>query len=52
VTLEDLGGRTRWEMIARFASVAERDAAVAMGFSGPIEASGDRLTEYLTTLRS
>jgi len=51
VTLEDLGGtRTRWKMVARFSSAAERDAALAMGFAGPIEASGDRLVAYLPDL--
>ena len=51
VTLEDLGGtRTRWKMIARFSSLAERDAALAMGFTGPIEASGNRLVAYLPQL--
>lgn len=51
VTLEDLGGtRTRWKMIARFPSLAERDAALAMGFTGPIEASGNRLVAYLPDL--
>jgi hypothetical protein len=51
VTLEDLAGQTRWEMTARFNSMAERDAAVAMGFSRPIEASSDRLTTYLAEQR-
>ena len=51
VTLEDLGERTRWHMVARFASPAERDAALAMGFTRPIEASGERLVAYLETLR-
>ncbi len=51
VTLEDLGGtRTRWKMAARFSSAAERDAALAMGFTGPIAASGDRLVAYLPNL--
>ena len=47
VTLDDLGGKTRWTMVARFASLADRDAAVAMGFSKPIEGSNDRLAAYL-----
>ena len=50
VTLEDMGDRTRWKMVARFNSLAERDAAVAMGFSKPIEASNDRLVAYLKKL--
>jgi len=49
-TLEDMGNRTRWKMVARFHSLAERDAAVAIGFAKPIEASSDRLVDYLTKL--
>ena len=47
VTLEDLGARTGWRMVARFRSLADRDAAVSIGFSGPIRNSSDRLVEYL-----
>ncbi len=47
VTLQDMGNRTLWEMVARFRTFAERDAAVSLGFSKPIEASNDRLVEYL-----
>lgn len=51
VTLDDLSrSRTQWRMVARFHSLAARDAAVSMGFSGPIEASNAQLTDYLTTL--
>lgn len=50
VTLEDLGEQTRWTMVAQFLSVAERDAAAAMGFGKPIEASSDRLVDYLKRL--
>jgi len=50
VTLGDLGAQTRWRMVAQFQTPAARDAALAMGFSGPIEASGIRLTEYLPTM--
>jgi uncharacterized protein YndB with AHSA1/START domain len=49
VTLEDLGQKTGWRMVARFRSVAERDAAVSIGFAGPIRNSSDRLVEYLKT---
>jgi uncharacterized protein YndB with AHSA1/START domain len=47
VTLEDLGGKTRCTIVARFGSMADREAAVAMGFTRPIEASNERLVEYL-----
>jgi uncharacterized protein YndB with AHSA1/START domain len=50
VTLDDFGGKTRWTMVARFLSVEDRDAAVGFGFSRPIEASNDRLVEYLKTM--
>jgi uncharacterized protein YndB with AHSA1/START domain len=50
VTLDDLGGRTRWHMVARFQSLSARDASVAMGFRAPIEASNDRFAEYLETM--
>jgi uncharacterized protein YndB with AHSA1/START domain len=50
VALEDLGSRTAWKMVATFRSMAERDAAVSIGFRAPIESSSDRLVEYLKTL--
>ena len=50
VTLDDLGARTRWTMVASFNSIAERDAACALGFADPISASSDRLVDYLKTL--
>jgi uncharacterized protein YndB with AHSA1/START domain len=50
VTLDDLGGRTRWRMVAEFNSPSEREAAIAIGFSRPIEISNDSLVEYLKTM--
>lgn len=50
VSLEDMGERTGWNMVARFDSISERDAALAMGFVGPIAASNDRLVDYLRSL--
>jgi uncharacterized protein YndB with AHSA1/START domain len=47
VTLEDLGDKTRWQMVAEFSSIADRAAALAIGFTKPIEASTLRLTDYL-----
>ncbi len=49
-TLEDLGARTRWTMVAQFRSLAQRDIAMGMGFTGPIETSSGRLTDYLKTM--
>ncbi len=50
VTFEDMGRRTMWKMVARFRTLAERDAAISVGFSRPIEASSDRLGEYLNAI--
>jgi len=50
ITLEDMGAQTRWEMVARFDSITERDAALSMGFIRPIAASNDRLVDYLRSL--
>lgn len=50
VTLDDLGEETRFTMIARFETMADREAAIAIGFTKPIEASNDRLVEYLRTM--
>jgi uncharacterized protein YndB with AHSA1/START domain len=51
VTLEAVSDdRTRYTMVARFGTVADRDAAVAMGVTKPIEASNERLTEYLKAM--
>ena len=50
VSLEDMGERTGWKMVARFDSISERDAALAMGFIAPIAASNDRLVDYLRSL--
>jgi hypothetical protein len=37
-------------MVAEFSSLADRDYAIGMGFTGPITASNDRLAEFLKTL--
>lgn len=50
VTLEDLGGRTRWRLVARFATLADRDTAAGFGFSRPIAMSNGRLVDYLKTM--
>jgi uncharacterized protein YndB with AHSA1/START domain len=51
VTFEDLGDGTRVTMVARFSSLADREAALAMGYTRPIEASNERLSGYLTTMK-
>jgi len=50
VTLEDMGNRTGWCLVAQFGSLSERDAVAAMGFSARIAASNDRFDTYLKTL--
>jgi uncharacterized protein YndB with AHSA1/START domain len=50
ITLEDHGRQTRWRLVAHFNSLAERDFAVKMGFSGMISVSNDRLVAYLPTM--
>jgi uncharacterized protein YndB with AHSA1/START domain len=47
VTLEEVDGGTRCTILARFTSMARREQAVGMGYSRPIEASNDRLADYL-----
>jgi uncharacterized protein YndB with AHSA1/START domain len=47
VTLDEMARQTRWTMVARFQTLAERDAAVCIGFAKPIEASNERFIEYL-----
>ena len=51
VTLEALGERTRWTLVARFESIAERDAAVGIGFTGPIETSNEGLVAHLERMK-
>jgi uncharacterized protein YndB with AHSA1/START domain len=51
VVLEDLGdGRTKWTVIGRLDSFAERDVTVNMGYAQMVSASSNRLAEYLKTL--
>jgi uncharacterized protein YndB with AHSA1/START domain len=49
-TLEEEAGKTHTIMVAEFSSLADREYAVEMGFTGPIAASNDRLVEYLKTI--
>lgn len=50
VTLEESGQQTKWKLVARFNSIAERDLAITMGFSGMIEQSNERLAAHLQSL--
>jgi uncharacterized protein YndB with AHSA1/START domain len=50
VTLEARGAQTHWVMEARFGSLAERDAAVRMGFGDIVAQGTERLAALLATL--
>lgn len=50
VTLEARGAQTHWVMEARFGSLAERDAAVRMGFGDIVAQGAKRLAALLATL--
>lgn len=50
VTFKDLGDRTEWQLVARFNSLAERDASVQMGFAKMVDQGSERLAAYLKTL--
>lgn len=49
-TLEEAGAKTRSTLVAEFSTLADRDYAIGMGFTGPNAASNDRLIEYLKTI--
>ncbi|HWO13929.1 MAG TPA: DUF1993 family protein [Polyangiaceae bacterium] len=51
VTLQDIGKATRWTLVTRFDSMADREAALAVGFTGPIQASSEQLAQHLEALR-
>lgn len=42
--------QTAWKLVARFQSPEDREIALSMGFTKPIEASNTRFAEYLKTL--
>jgi uncharacterized protein YndB with AHSA1/START domain len=49
VTLEERGSQTRWMMVARFESFAERDITASMGFGQGISIGLERIAEHLKT---
>jgi uncharacterized protein YndB with AHSA1/START domain len=51
VSLDDVGGRTHWKMVSEFATLADRDRAIAAGFSHPIEMSSEGWSDYLKSLQ-
>jgi uncharacterized protein YndB with AHSA1/START domain len=50
VTLEDHGAQTRWKMVARFTSIADRDRSVQMGFATMVELGCERLADLVRSL--
>jgi uncharacterized protein YndB with AHSA1/START domain len=50
VTLEDAGRQTRWRLIARFESIAERDLAVKKGFTSVITQGSEKLNDVVRAL--
>jgi uncharacterized protein YndB with AHSA1/START domain len=51
VTLEEAGKQTRWTLVTRFTSIADRDAAVRMGFSRFLGEGTDKFNTVMKTLR-
>lgn len=50
VTLEAMGNKTKWKLVARFATMADRELANRIGFAGAIAEGNDKLAELLKTL--
>ena len=50
LTLEEIGVDTRWMLMIRFDSMAERDIALTQGFIHPIEAGTELIGPYLDAL--
>ncbi len=50
VTLEDAGKQTKWKLVARFDSVADRDQAMKNGFSTVITQGSEKLNDIVKAL--
>jgi uncharacterized protein YndB with AHSA1/START domain len=50
VTLEEVGRRTRWTLVTRFRSIAERDAALGIGFTEVLAEGTDKVAAILREL--
>ena len=50
VTLDELGNRTKWTLVARFDSFADRDLSVQMGFARMIEQGSEKLDDLVKGL--
>ena len=47
VTLEAAGRRTKWKLVARFPSMADRDAALAIGFTTVLAEGVEKFSELV-----
>lgn len=47
ITLEAEGGKTRWRLVARFPSLADREAAARMGFSTVLAEGAEKLNQLV-----
>ena len=50
VTLEPHGEKTKWRMVATFASIADRDATRQMGFTETLSQGCEKFNELVKTL--
>ena len=50
VTLEDAGATTKWKLVARFASIAERDRAAGTEFVKTIDEGSEKLDAIVKAL--
>jgi uncharacterized protein YndB with AHSA1/START domain len=50
LTLEERGTQTKWTLVARFDSIAERDFTAQMGFGNMVSQGAERIAECLKTL--
>jgi uncharacterized protein YndB with AHSA1/START domain len=50
VTFEDHGAQTKWNLVARFNSIADRDAAAKMGITQIVSQGSERLNDVVKAL--
>jgi hypothetical protein len=50
VTLDEVGNRTKWTLVSRFDSFADRDLSVQMGFTRMIEQGSEKLDDLVKGL--
>jgi uncharacterized protein YndB with AHSA1/START domain len=52
VTLEDAGRQTRWQLVSKFDSIADRDLALNKGFTRVITQGAEKLNDIVKGLAS